>query len=114
MLRCCNAKIALWQIRYSVVSKFTFIPAGLAVRDLNNIWIKLLCFHGLIRFKIEEAKLYSLKQIIVFYNSPAFAAIIYDYTIITLRQNFGLHTVPVLIETGISHYTHSNQLVITY
>ena len=97
-----------------MIGKFAFIPTGLAVRNLNNIWIKLLCFHGLIRFKIEEAKLYSLKQIIVFYNSPAFAAIIYDYTIITLRQNFGLHTVPVLIETGISHYTHSNQLVITY
>ena len=44
MLCCRNAKIALWQIRYSVVSKFTFIPAGLAVRDLNNIWIKLLCW----------------------------------------------------------------------
>lgn len=55
-----------------------------------------------------------IKYIIVFYNSPAFAAIIYDYTIITLHQNFGLHTVPVLIETGISHCPHSNQLVVTY
>ena len=60
--------------------------------------LKLLCFHGLIRFKIEEAKLYSLKQIIVFYNSPAFAAIIYDYTITVsythLNKTFSSYSVP--------------------
>ena len=61
MLCCRNAKIAFWQIRYSVVSKFAFISPSQTVCDLDNIRIEFLRFHGAVCFKIKETKLYSFK-----------------------------------------------------
>ena len=80
----------------------------------HNIWIKLLSLHCSIRFKVEKAKLYTLKQVIVFHNTTAIATIINDHTIITLRQHFGLHTVPVLIKVRFVHAHPSNRLVMAY
>ena len=78
MLCCCNTKIALWQIRHSMIGKFTFIASGLTVSNLEDIWIELLGPHRFIRFKIEEAKLYALKQAIIFYDTTPITSIIHN------------------------------------
>ena len=49
-----------------MIGKFTFVPSGLAVSNLDNIWVELLGFHRFICFKIEKAKLYAIKQFITF------------------------------------------------
>ena len=104
MLCCRNAKIALGQIRHSMIGKFTFVTPGLTMCDLNNIRIELLRFHCSICFKIEKAQLYPLKQIIVFNDTAAIAAIIHYYAISILRYSFSLCSIPVLIEHSILHY----------
>jgi len=47
-------------------------------RDRWYIWIELLGPHRFIRFKIEEAKLYSLKQAIIFYDTTPITSIIHN------------------------------------
>ena len=78
-MRCgCNAEIARWQICHSMIGKFTFIASGLTVSNLEDIWIELLGPHRFIRFKIEEAKLYALKQAIIFYDTTPITSIIHN------------------------------------
>ena len=68
-----------------MIGKFTFVASGLTVSNLEDIWIELLGPHRFIRFKIEEAKLYPLKQTIIFYDTTPITSIIHNHLSLASR-----------------------------
>ena len=96
-----------------MIGKFTFVPSGLAVSNLDNIWVELLGFHRFICFKIEKAKLYAIKQFITFNDTTTITALIYNHLIFIARQHFRLCAVPFWIKIGPPHYHHSAKLVLS-